>query len=150
MSSINSKSLQQIVSPLIETCHDGEAGFNAAAEVINDESLKREFLQYSRVRAGFAAALASTLQKMGHSTDGDGSIAAAIHRGWIKLTALRPGDNEHAVLAACESGEDSAVEAYTEAMQSHLPGVFSELISNQYKVVKTTYDRIRALRDAAK
>jgi uncharacterized protein (TIGR02284 family) len=136
------------VNPVIETCRDGEAGFNAAAEAVSDESLKTEFFQYSRVRAGFAAALVSSLQRIGQSSSTNGSLAGAVHRGWIKLTMLKPGDNEHAVLAACESGEDSAIQAYTQAMRSPLPGVIAELVSNQFKIIKATHDRIRALRDA--
>jgi uncharacterized protein (TIGR02284 family) len=105
--------------------------------------------RYSRQRAGFAAALTNVMQEMGFTPATHGSVSGAMHRGWINLMKVTPGDNEHAVLAACERGEDAAVEHYGEAMGALLPDGIVELVSTQYQAVKATHDRIRSLRDAA-
>ena len=142
--------IQETINHLIGACRDGAQGFEAAANALQNAVLKTELLQYGRQRAGFASALVNVMQEMGYSPATHGTVSGAMHRGWINVMKITPGDNEHAVLAACERGEDSAVEAYGEAMGASLPDGILELISTQYQAVRATHDRIRALRDAAK
>ena len=143
------KNVEDTINEVLETLHDGEKGFHTAADAVQREVLKNELMHFSRERASFAAALTSALFDIGSKPKTEGSASGAIHRGWINLMKLKPGDNEHAVLAACEQGEDSAVATYVGAMAAPLPEELSELISTQYQVVKATHDRIRTLRDAA-
>ncbi len=141
--------IQDTIDHLISICRDGAQGFEAAANAIDNATLKSELLQYGRQRAGFASALANVMQEMGYSPATRGTVSGAMHRGWINLMKVTPGDNEHAILAACERGEDSAVEAYAESMGAMLPDGILELISTQYQAVRATHDRVRSLRDAA-
>jgi uncharacterized protein (TIGR02284 family) len=143
------KDAQEVVNNLIENCRDAQQGFEASANAIDDGVLKKELLHHSRERAEFVRILSSVMTDMGYEPVTHGSASGALHRGWIHLTNLKPGDNEHAVLAACERGEDSAVAAYTDAMESEISGRLGELVAAQYLVVKSTHDRIRQLRDAA-
>jgi uncharacterized protein (TIGR02284 family) len=144
------KDVQEIVNDLIEICRDGKQGFETAANAVNDGLLKKEFLHHARERATFVNVLSTALIELGYEPVTHGTAAGALHRGWIHMTNLKPGDNEHAVLAACERGEDSALRAYTEAMEAMIPGRLGELIAAQYLVVKSAHDRIRQMRDAAK
>jgi uncharacterized protein (TIGR02284 family) len=144
------KDTQEVVNNLIEICRDGQQGFEAAANAVEDPTLKKELMHHSRERGDFVRILAGSLVEMGYEPVDHGTASGAVHRGWIHLMNLKPGDNEHAILAACEQGEDSAVEAYTKAMQALLPGRIGELIAGQYLVVKSTHDRIRQMRDASK
>jgi uncharacterized protein (TIGR02284 family) len=144
------KDIQEVVNNLIEICRDGQQGFEAAANALESPTLKKELMHDSRERGEFVRILASALVELGYEPVNHGTAAGALHRGWILATNLKPGDNERAVLSACERGEDSALEAYTEAMQALLPGQIGELIAGQYLVVKSTHDRIRQLRDASK
>jgi len=136
------------VNKLVETCHDGEAGFRAAAEAISNRTIKAEMMQYSRQRLEFAGELEKAVEELGESPAGEGSMAGAVHRGWIHLIKA-VGSSDHAVLAACERGEDSAVSAYRAALNTTLPGRVGALVSSQYQAVKRTHDRIKLLRDAA-
>lgn len=144
------KNVQSVVNPVIEACLDGEQGFATAANAVENQILRDDLMHYSRQRAGFAAALANALEEFGEEPRASGSVSGALHRGWINLTKMKPGDNEHAVLAECERGEDSAVKVYTDAMGQSLPTPIADLISGQYQLVKGTHDRIRSLRDRAK
>ena len=79
-----------------------------------------------------------------------GSATGALHRGWINLkSALSRGD-DHAILAECERGEDSAVEEYQTALDNGLSAPVRDIVSRQYVEIKATHDRIRDLRDASK
>jgi uncharacterized protein (TIGR02284 family) len=60
------------------------------------------------------------------------------------------GGDEHAILAECERGEDSAVEEFQKAVNDDLPPALQEVVSRQYAEIKAAHDRIRDLRDASK
>jgi uncharacterized protein (TIGR02284 family) len=74
-----------------------------------------------------------------------------MHRAWINLKSAITSQDDHAILAECERGEDSAVNEYKKAMEEEeLSANIRETISRQYTDVKSAHDRIKALRDAAK
>jgi uncharacterized protein (TIGR02284 family) len=145
------KKEKEVIDELIETLKDGEQGFKEAAESVKDPQLKSLFNDYSRQRARFVVELRSNAQNPDErESDVSGSATGALHRGWINLkSALSRGD-DHAILAECERGEDSAVEEYQKAVDDGLSATVREIVSRQYTEIKATHDRIRDLRDAAK
>ena len=58
--------------------------------------------------------------------------------------------DDHAILAECERGEDSAVAEYKKAMEAELPADVRSVISRQQTEIKAAHDKIKALRDARK
>ena len=73
-----------------------------------------------------------------------------MHRAWINLKSAITSKDEHAILAECERGEDSAVNEYKKAMEDEeLSAPIRETITRQYTDVKRAHDRIRELRDAS-
>jgi uncharacterized protein (TIGR02284 family) len=142
---------EKIIDNLIETLKDGQEGFKQAAESVKDPQLKSIFDEYSRQRARFVSELRSQAQSLEErESKPSGSAAGALHRGWINLkSALTRGD-DHAVLAECERGEDSAVEQYKEALDNGLSASVQQIVSRQYTQVKQAHDRVKSLRDATK
>jgi uncharacterized protein (TIGR02284 family) len=140
-----------VLDDLIETLKDGQEGFNQAAEGVRDPQLKSLFLQYAQQRFRFATALQSQLRNLGKTEPtSSGSATGTLHRGWINLKSAVTGRDNHAILAECERGEDSAVEEYKKALDDGLSPSLHDLVSRQYTEIKTAHDRIRNLRDAAK
>jgi uncharacterized protein (TIGR02284 family) len=140
-----------VLDELIETLKDGQEGFRQAAEAVSDPKLKSLFRDYSDQRARFVTALQMEARRFGENEpETDSSAAGALHRGWINLKSAVTGGDEHAVLAECERGEDSAVEEYQKAMQNGLPPAIQEIVSRQYTEIKAAHNRIRDLRDASK
>ena len=79
------------------------------------------------------------------------STAGAMHRAWINLKSAITSQDDHAILAECERGEDSAISEYKKAMESNdLTSPIRDTISRQYTDVKAAHDRVKALRDASK
>ena len=145
------KKENEVIDDLIETLKDGQEGFKQAAEGVNDPKLKSLFLDYSQQRSRFAAALQSEARRHGDSEpETSSSATGAMHRGWINLKSAMTGGDEHAVLAECERGEDSAVEQYKKALEDGLTPAAQELVSRQFAEIKAAHDRIKSLRDAAK
>jgi len=134
---------------LIETCKDGQNGFKEAAEGVERSDLKSLFYEFSQQRSQFAGELQSLVQTLGGDPENSGSIAAALHRGWINIKSAVTGKDEAAILNECERGEDSAKNAYKNAMEEALPANIMETVQTQYVAVQAAHDRVKALRDAA-
>jgi uncharacterized protein (TIGR02284 family) len=140
-----------VLNNLIETLKDGQEGFKQAAEGVSDPKLKSLFRQYSDQRSRFASALQTEARTLGEENlETSSSAAGALHRGWINLKSAITGGDEHAILAECERGEDSAVEEYKKALADGLSPSAQELVSLQFAEIKAAHDRIRTLRDATK
>ena|SRR5215813_10072389 len=140
-----------VLNNLIETLKDGQEGFKQAAESVSNPQLKSLFRDYSDQRSRFAAALQSEVRQHG-DTDPETSSSAtgALHRGWINLKSAITRGDEHAILAECERGEDSAVEEYKKALDDGLTPAAQELVYRQFADIKAAHDRIKSLRDATK
>jgi len=134
---------------LIETCKDGQEGFKEAAEGVERSDLKSLFYEFSQQRAQFAGELQSVVQQLGGDPENSGSVAGALHRGWINIKSAVMGKDESAILNECERGEDVAKNAYKGALEEALPANIMETVQTQYQAVVSAHDRVRALRDAA-
>jgi uncharacterized protein (TIGR02284 family) len=145
------KEIISTINSLIETLKDGQEGFKQAAEAVKDSNLKSLFSEFSLQRAKFAGELQSAARSIGESEPEDSSsTAGALHRAWINLKSAVTSGDDHAILAECERGEDSAIGEYKEAMEEGLASPINEIVSRQYSEVKSAHDRIKQLRDAAK
>ncbi|MFT3784680.1 MAG: PA2169 family four-helix-bundle protein [Tepidisphaeraceae bacterium] len=150
MTTATNKEALDTVNNLLETCRDGEHGFDLASKSIDDPTLRSELLQYSLQRQEFAADLKRALADLGEEVSDSGSVAGALHRGWINIKSAISSNDRHAVLAECERGEDSAVAAYREATMQNLPPSLAGLVMTQYQAVQRVHDRIKLLRDMSK
>ena len=145
------KEITSSLNSLIETLKDGQEGFRQAAEGVKDPQLKSLFNQYSQQRARFAGELQKQALSLGESKpETDSSTTGALHRTWINLKSAVTQGDDHAVLAECERGEDSAVDEYKKALDDSLSAPLRNIVSLQYAEIKKAHDRIKGLRDAAK
>ena len=133
---------------LIETCKDGQNGFQEAAEGVERSDLKSLFYEFSQQRAQFGGELQSLVQQLGGDPENSGSVAGALHRGWINIKSAVMGRDESTILAECERGEDSAKNTFKNALEEALPANVMEVVQTQYVAVQSAHDRIKALRDA--
>lgn len=134
---------------LIETCKDGQEGFQQAAGGVQDSSLKSLFYEYSQQRAKFVGELQGLVRDLGGEAETSSSIAGALHRGWINIKSAVTGRDDAAILNECERGEDIAKSAYKDALAADLPSNVTSVIQEQATQVQQAHDRIRGLRDAA-
>jgi uncharacterized protein (TIGR02284 family) len=130
---------------LIETCRDGQNGFQAAADGVKDSELKSLFYSYSQQRAKFVGELQDEVRRIGGDPETTGSVAATLHRGWIDIKSAVTGGDEGAIISECERGEDSAVSNYSDALDKDLPANVRSIVERQFASVKQAHDRIRSL-----
>lgn len=137
-----------VLNDLIETCKDGEQGFRAAAEGVENSELRTLFNMYAQQRARFGAELNNEVLRRGGDPAKSGHVSAAFHRGWINMKQAVTGKSESAVVDECERGEDSAKANYEDALKKNLPSDLLSIVETQYEEVKDAHDRVRALRNA--
>jgi uncharacterized protein (TIGR02284 family) len=133
---------------LVETLKDGERGFADAAEKLRDGEHAEwaTILQrFSEQRAGFWREIVDMGHDYGDDVDESGTVAAAVHRGWIALKDAVTGDDAGAVLKAASTGEDHAVSEYEDALKMDLSAGFREVVVRQQAAVVAARDEVEAL-----
>ena len=136
------------LNDIIEICRDGQNGFKEAAENVKNPDLKTFFNECSTERAQFVSDIQLEVRRLGGDPQKTGSTAGALHRVWMDIKGTFTGKDDHAILSECERGEDSAVEAYREALKLSLPLTIQQLLERQFQSVRQTHDRIKQMRDA--
>jgi len=143
------KEIISTINSLIETLKDGQEGFKQAADAVRAPQLKSLFRDYSQQRSRFIGELQSQAQTLGETEPKKTSSAAgAMHRAWINIKSVVTSGDDHAILAECERGEDSAVNEYKKAMEDDISSALRDIISRQYSEIKSAHDRVKQLRDA--
>ncbi len=136
------------INGLIQTCKDGQEGFQASAEGVQDSQLKSVFYELGQQRAQFVGELQGLVRELGGDPENSGSISGAIHRGWINIKSVVTGQDDGAILNEAERGEDVAKNAYKSALEQNLPANVATTVQNQYSAVQTAHDKVRDLRDS--
>lgn len=122
------------VERLIEICKDGEHGYKEAARQTDRQDLQRIFETQSRARARFAEELRNETSRL-TDVSVSGSLAAAVHRGWMDLLA-RLGGGDEGLLSAVRQGERRAILAYENAIRTPLPPQIEQLARRQMEEIK--------------
>ena len=137
---------RDVLHRLIEVCSDGERGFRTAADHVSNPDLRAMFMELSNERGQFAAALLPHLRRLGGGyTDTEGTARGSLHRGWMTLKGLVPGDHDHAIVVEAERGERAALSTYDEALAGMLPLTVDWVIEAQREAVRRAHERIAAL-----
>ena len=136
-----------MLNDLIETSKDGENGFRSAAEDAKSAELKATFLRRAEDCAKGASELQQLVSRMGGNPEQGGSVAGAMHRGWMDLKAKVAHRDDLAILEECERGEDVAKAKYRKALDASLPDDVRAVVQRQYDGVVSNHDAVRDLRD---
>ena len=100
-----------------------------------------------------AAELKTAVRALGGDPEDSGSVAGALHRGWVDVKSMLTGKDEEAVLNEAERGEDHALKAYKDAIEKinkhNLLGI-RDLVERQYHGVQRNHDQVKALRNQAR
>jgi uncharacterized protein (TIGR02284 family) len=142
----------RVTKDLIQTLEDGKDGFAKAAEKLADgesAAVATTFRELSEQRARMSAELDILAQRYGDDIDESGSVAAAVHRGWMTLRDAITGSDPHGVIAVAEQGEDHAVREFEKALEADISTELQAVVVRQLDEIKAAHDTVKALRDAA-
>lgn len=143
---MNDKTIS-ILNDLVETSKDGEKGFNKSAADTKTAELKSVFMEGARRCREGAQELQTLVRAQGGDPDKAGSVAGALHRGWVSLREAVTSRDDKAILEECERGEDYAKAQYRKALEHELPSTVREVVDRQNRGVIANHDVVRALRD---
>jgi uncharacterized protein (TIGR02284 family) len=145
---MDNKDTISVLNDLIETCKDGEKGFQECAEDLSRADLKSTMTQRAQDCAKGASELQQLVRSLGGDPETSTSVSADLHRRWIDLKSLVTGKDDLAILNECERGEDVALKSYRKALEKDLPMDVRAVVERQYLGVQRNHDQVRALRDA--
>jgi len=146
---VNREELISCLNDLIQTCRDGEEGFQSAADSVKSADLKAFLKRCSLQRAQFATELQAEVRQLGGDPAQSGTVTGSFHRGWLNLKSVITGKDDSAIIAECERGEDAALENYKRVLKENLPPNVLPVAKHQFTEIKETHDRIRGLKEAA-
>lgn len=130
---------------LISILEDGKLGYTNAAEHVENPVMKTDFLEYARERALFIVELQDEINKLGKSTDtSGGGPLGALHRTWIDIKSSFTGGDTEAIINACVTGEEAAIEKYKMALEeNHLEYNQVNIVSKQLNSIQNTLTLIK-------
>jgi uncharacterized protein (TIGR02284 family) len=146
---MNENNAISVLENLIETCKDGQKGYQEAASKVKRSDLKAFFNEQSLERSRFAGELEAELIRLGKPDKKvSGSVAGSLHRAWID-TKVGLGGGDKTILEWLERGEDSAKDAYQKAVTGDLPENIAQIVRRQAAKVQAAHDKVKSLRDTA-
>jgi len=145
---MHNDSIVKTVNDLIETCKDGEYGFQACAEHTRTTELRNLFKARALECLTAARELQNIVVEHGGEPDEGGSARGALERGWISVLGTVAGSSDHRMLEAAERGEDLALARYRKALRDDtLPPLVRALVERQMAGVQRNHDEVKRLRD---
>lgn len=142
-----SDNVTSLLNDLAEISKDGEKGFRTSAEDTKNPELKAIFLARAKECETAAAQLQQLVTGLGGVPDKGGSVAGALHRGWVTVKAAVSERTDLAILEECERGEDVAKAHYAKALETTLPENLRAVVQRQHDGAVRNHDQIRDLRD---
>ena len=143
---------ESIATDLIQTLENGKAGFNQAADRLDDSDRPEvafKFREFAQQRAAMSDELKAIAGTYGDDVDQRSTLPGALHRGWIAVKDALTGDNAEAVIGAAETGEDHAVKQYREALDADISPEFRPLVARQLASVQAAHDYVRTLQSTS-
>jgi len=139
---VNPKWTNALVNNLIETCHDGHRGYQAAAQQAGGMDLKRMFGKLALERKQFADELGRKIDRHVGTPHDHGTISGALHRGFIGLMGNVRTLSAADILRECVRGEAVAIKHYEDALEGDLPEDVMELAGRQLAHIAEARNRL--------
>jgi uncharacterized protein (TIGR02284 family) len=127
---------------LIAVARDGEHGYRTAAADVNNSELGTIFSEYADQRARFVHDLEKEVVRLGGTPSHHGTVTGMVFRGWMNLKGALTGGGAHAIVAACETGEDSAQAAFERVVNLDITGATRSLVEKQWHQIQEAHQRM--------
>lgn len=133
-----------ILDDLLNLNRDSQAGYVAAADVLQNTEYAELFRQYGQERQQNVSELSELLRAAGHTSAQNNSISGLFQQGWINLEViLTQGDAP--IFATCERADALALSAYQDVMGRTTRADLMEILRQQFTRIRNAHDRVKAL-----
>lgn len=132
---------------LIQIGIDGRDGYNNAAENVDDLEMEKVFREFAQQREGYVRELQRLVRLLDGEIADSGSTSATLHRAWMDVkSAFTSGDRE-AIINACITGEESALDEYEEALEDEeMTAEAKDVIERHYRGIQQALETIKAFK----
>jgi uncharacterized protein (TIGR02284 family) len=139
--------VESTLKELVDTLRSNQEGFKELGHRLQNDRVKRFFLEETQVRATYAAELENELHRMGmHDVKGNVSRKSKARLLWGEIQASLAG-GQKALLTTAEKGDDAAIEDYTGALKQELPLPLREMLQRQLTHIERAREQVKAFHD---
>jgi uncharacterized protein (TIGR02284 family) len=133
------------LNQLVRINKEAEAGLLTAAENVKNSELETLFSGHAKQHAKFVSELQEEIRRLDGDPSDSETFGGAVHRGWMGLKSTLSGHSAASLLASCESGEQSAEVAYSDAAKAEPRGQTHTLIDKHWQQIKAFRTRLARL-----
>lgn len=137
---------RDVVGRLIDVCRDTERLYALASSGVSEPILRAELTQYSSQRREFIDELHEAMHQFGD--DLAEPVATNAPMESVELRQAIADHDRSVLLAECERGELSAVEAYRQAIAAGLPYAIGGVVHTQFLAITRVQHRLQSLAEA--
>ena len=141
-----SDSETETLHELLLFVNDRIAGYKRAVDESKDAELTGYYKQLVSQSQQFANQLNQHLRQKGGGRETGTTLKGKLYRRWMDAKATVTGFDEKAILASNVYGEEWAIKAYKDALDSEsLTGQLRQEVERQYAKSQQTYDKLKSL-----
>jgi len=135
------------LNDLIATTYDSVDGYSEAATNSENDRFVTLFNARGAERLGVITTLRSEVIRLGGEPDEDGTMLGSAHRVFLNLKAAVTGQDDKAIIAEVEQGEDHIKAKFEHAIADpELSPEVMHMIRDCYTAIKQGHDQMRDLK----
>lgn len=136
-----------VLTGLATTTLDSMKGYEDAAESAESTRFPSMYADFARDRGQAVIALPGEITRLGGTPETGGSLLAAAHRTFLDLKKAFTTQDDRAIIAEVERGEDHIKEKFGSALADEdLAPSTTAVILKTYSSVREGHDRMSALK----
>jgi uncharacterized protein (TIGR02284 family) len=150
---MNNEKTVSVLNDLLNITNDRIQGFSKVEDKVWEQYplLRADYDKMVSQSYTMKNQLTDLITKRGGTPDQSGSAAGAIHRAWIDVKNSFAGDTADATLGNVVYGENAAIDAYQDALDSgDLCPESSRIVLDQLHQLKASHDKFENLEDLKK
>jgi uncharacterized protein (TIGR02284 family) len=139
-----------VLNSLIEINNDRIEGYKTASKETKEADLKNLFFQFTETSEKCRRELVSEVHRLGGKIAEGTTTSGKFFRAWMDVKVALSSNDRKTILNSCESGEDSAVDAYNDVLKHHLEDLNGEqkvMINHHHSSIQADHDRVKVLRE---
>jgi uncharacterized protein (TIGR02284 family) len=147
----NEEIIKQL-NKIVEINNDRIEGYETAMGETTDSALKSLFNDMASRSRGFKSELSSEITSLGGEPTEGTKNTGKLFRIWMDVKSTLTDADRKKIIASCERGEDAALQAYDEVLNSktEFNSIQQGMVTRQRTALKSDHDKIKSMRDAFK
>jgi uncharacterized protein (TIGR02284 family) len=132
---------------LTEFINDRREGYERAAKESKNPEFQSYYRQLSNQSVNWSNELNAYIRSYGGAAETDTTIKGKFYRQWMDIKSAFTGNDEEAILGNNIHGEEWAIKAYDDALNSNnLPPEIRQVVDRQRQTSIETYNKLKQMK----